>query len=83
MAGTEVTDEERQELEAIAVPLSDSLRKLESQLQKYSSLGTKTPGLCDQTGWAWDRKERLPRRIQDQIFPLNTLYTRQGDITTP
>ena len=81
--GQRLTDEERQEFEAIAVPLSDSLRKLESQLEKHSSLGTKRPGLCDQIGWAWDGKDRLPQKLQAQIFPLNTLHTRQGNITTP
>ena len=81
--GQRLTDEERVELEAIALPLSESLRKLENQLQKYSSLGTRTPGICDQIGWAWDGKGRLRQKIQDQIFPLNTLYTRQGNITTP
>lgn len=48
--GQRLTDEERVELEAIALPLSESLRKLENQLQKYSSLGTRTPGICDQIG---------------------------------
>ena len=80
--GQRLTDEERVELEAIALPLSESLRKLESQLQKYSSLGTRTPGICDQIGWAWDGKGRLPQKIQEQMFPLNTFYTRQGNITT-
>ena len=81
--GQRLTDEERVELEAIALPLSESLRKLESQLRKYSSLGTRTPGICDQIGWAWDGREKLPQKIQDQIFPLHTLYTRQAKITAP
>ena len=42
-----LTDEERVELEAIAVPLSESLRELEKQLEKYRSLGTRTPGIWD------------------------------------
>ena len=81
--GQRLTDEERVELEAIAMPLSESLRKLEKQLEKYRSLGTRTPGIWDQIGWAWDGNEKLRRKIQDQIFPLNTFYTRQGEITSP
>ena len=81
--GQRLTDEERVELEAIAVTLSESLRKLENQLGKYRSLGTKTPGTWDQIRWAWDGNEKLRRKIQDQVFPLNTFYTSQGEITSP
>ena len=81
--GQRLTDEERVELEAVAVPLSESLRKLEKRLEKYRSLGTRIPGTWDQIGWAWDGNETVRRKIHDQVFPLNTSYTRQGESTCP
>ena len=58
-----LTDEERLELEALAVPLSESLRKLEKQLEKYRSLDTRTPGIWNQIGWAWNGNEKLRRKL--------------------
>ncbi len=78
-----LTDEERAELEAIALPLSQSLHVLELRLQKCSSLGTRTLGICDQIGWAWVGREGLRQKMQGQIFPFNALYTRQGNVISP
>ena len=62
-------------LESISVPLFESLRDLDKRLRKYSSLGTKAPGICDQVGWAWEGGVGLRQKLDSQINSLNIFNT--------
>ena len=63
-------------LESVSVPLLESLGDLDKRLRKYSSLGTKAPGICDQVGWAWERGVGLRQKLDSQINSLNIFNTR-------
>ena len=43
-------EEDRAKLRGLVMPILELLRELESRLLKYSSLGTKALGICDQIG---------------------------------
>ena len=72
-----LSEEKRSRLAGLVMPISELLREMESRLLEYTSLGTKTPGICDQIGWAWKGGGAdFEKKLDSDISLLSLFYNR-------